>query len=126
MLKLHSNKMMIMKMNSIFLLGLTLFASATFADVAKSPKTGGSKGKSLSEMYSGSNAERKVNESRRNYAPSAKKNAEVFGKGKNTERKRNRFKIEDILEIIIEEKGGYGTFPKETRPKKKMETGVLL
>lgn len=117
-----------MKMKSIFLLGLTLFASATFADVAKSPKTGGSKGKSLSEMYSGSDAERKVDASRRGYASSAKKNAEVFGKGKTPERKRNRFKIEDILEIIIEEKGGYGTFPKEVppTPKKKMEKGVLL
>ena len=125
MLKLHSNKMMIMKMKTIFLLGLTLFASATFADVAKSPKTGGSKGKSLSEMYSGSDAERKVDASRRGYASSAKKNAEVFGKGKNTERKRNRFRIEDILEIIIEEKGGYGV-PRKVVPKKKMEKGVLL
>ena len=115
-----------MKMKTIFLLGLTLFASATFADVAKSPKAGSNKGKSLSEMYSGSDAERKVDASRKNYASSAKKNAEVFGKGKNIERKRNRFRIEDILEIIIEEKGGYGTFPKETHPKKKMEKGVIL
>ena len=125
MLKLHSNKMMIMKMKTIFLLGLTLFASATFADVARVAKTDSNKGKTLTEVYSGSDAERKADASRRGYATSAKKNAEVFGKGKNTERKRKRFGIGDILDIIIEERGGYGV-PGETTPKRKMEKGVIL
>lgn len=111
-----------MKMKSNIILGLMIVASAMFANVSEA---GNNKGKSLAEIYSGSNAERKVDASRRNYAPSAKKNAEVFGRGKSTE--KIRFGIEDVLDIIIEEKGGYGV-PKETTPtpKKKTEKGVLL
>tara|TARA_A100001037_G_scaffold244817_1_gene225998 strand:+ start:123870 stop:124181 length:312 start_codon:yes stop_codon:yes gene_type:complete len=100
-----------MKIKKMFVFCLTLLASAGFASA---------KGKSLSEIYSGSSIERKVDESRRNYAPSARENERVFGSGK-TER---GIKIGDILDIIIEEKNGYG-IPK-TPPTPKKETGVLL
>ena len=100
-----------MKIKKLFVFCLTLLASAGFASA---------KGKSLSEIYSGSSIERKVDESRRNYAPSARENARVFG-GEKTDR---GIRIGDILDIIIEEKGGYGT-PK-TSPAPKKETGVLL
>jgi hypothetical protein len=100
-----------MKIKKLFVFCLTLLVSAGFASA---------KGKSLSELYSGSKAERKVDESRRNYAPSARENAKVFG-GEKTER---GIRIGDILDIIIEEKNGYG-IPKTPPPSKK-ETGVLL
>ena len=131
MVKLHSNKMIIMKVKSIFLLGLTIVATALFADAKTTdlriPDRTVSKpgrAKSIMEHYRGSDAERKLDAQKRAYAPSARKNKEVFGKGKTEPRKR-RFRIEDIFEIIIEEKGGYGV-PRKVVPKKKMEKGVLL
>ena len=69
------------------------------------------KGKSLSEIYSGSNAERRVDESRRNYAPSARENARVFG-GEKTKRE---FSIGDIIEIIIDKNTNSET-PTEPAP----------
>ena len=125
-----------MRMKSIFLLGLTIVASAVFANAKTTDLripdrtiTKSSKGKSIMERYRGSSAERKLDAQKRAYAPSARKNAEVFGRGKTEPRKR-RLRIEDILEIIIEEKGGYGVpmrnAPKKIVPKKKIERGVLL
>jgi hypothetical protein len=123
--------MIIMKVKSIFLLGLTIVATALFADAKTTDLripdrtiSKSSKGKSIMEHYRGSDAERKLDAQKRAYAPSARKNAEVFGRGKTEPRKR-RLRIEDILEIIIEEKGGFGVRGKVV-PKKKMEKGVLL
>ncbi len=116
-----------MKIKNLFFKSLTILASALFAEAGTTDMRGNSRpsepktGKSIMEHYRGSNAERSINAQRRAYAPSARKNARTFSNGTHTpSRNRRTITLGDILDIIIEEKGGYKVAPpKKTLPKKK-------
>jgi len=116
-----------MKIKNLFIVSLTMLVSALFADAATVDLRGNSRspepktGKSIMEHYRGSNAERSLDAQKRAYAPSARKNEKTFGNGTRTpSRNRRTITLGDILDIVIEEKGGYKVAPsKKTLPKKK-------
>jgi hypothetical protein len=106
-----------MKIKNLFFIGITMIASAVFAESAnkqtlsgiyssKTPPTARIVKKntsSLTDVYSTSKSRTKVDASRRNYASSARANARVFGEEEVDTRKKIR--IGDVVEIILEGTG---------------------